>query len=193
MSKMKIYELAKELNKSSKELVEFLAARNIEVKSHMSSIEEDAVTMVKKAFGGHTDTAKVTEDDVKDTVKDASKKEEAPKKKNIVHVFRPQNSRDGAKAGNRQNGRPGQRPAGTRPAGERPAGARAAGERPAGARPVGERPAGARPVGERPAGTRPAEEQGTRPVRNAEQSQENRPSRPQGDRNQSDRPQGDRN
>ena len=158
MSKMKIYELAKELNKSSKELVEFLAARNIEVKSHMSSIEEDAVTMVKKAFGGHTDTAKVTEDDVKDTVKDASKKEEAPKKKNIVHVFRPQNSRDGAKAGNRQNGRPGQRPAGTRPAGERPAGARAAGERPAGARPVGERPAGARPAGERPAGARAAGE-----------------------------------
>ena len=189
MSKMKIYELAKELNKSSKELVEFLAARNIEVKSHMSSIEEDAVTMVKKAFGGHTDTAKVTEDDVKDTVKDASKKEEAPKKKNIVHVFRPQNSRDGAKAGNRQNGRPGQRPAGTRPAGERPAGARAAGERPAGARPVGERPAGARPAGERPAGARAA---GERPAGARAAGERPAGARPAGERPAGARPVGER-
>lgn len=33
MSKMKIYELAKELNKSSKELMEFLAEKNIEAKA----------------------------------------------------------------------------------------------------------------------------------------------------------------
>ena len=50
MSKMKIYELAKELNKSSKELMEFLAEKNIEAKSHMSSLEDETVDMVKNAL-----------------------------------------------------------------------------------------------------------------------------------------------
>lgn len=50
MSKMKIYELAKELNKSSKELMKFLAEKNIEAKSHMSSLEDETVDMVKNAF-----------------------------------------------------------------------------------------------------------------------------------------------
>ena len=88
MSKMKIYELAKELDKSSKELMEFLAEKNVEAKSHMSSLEDETVDMVKKAFG-------------KQEKADELKKDEAPKKKNIVHVFRPQNTRDGAKAGSR--------------------------------------------------------------------------------------------
>ena len=45
MAKIKVYELAKELNVSSKEVVEFLGEKNIEVKSHMSSLEEaDAET-----------------------------------------------------------------------------------------------------------------------------------------------------
>ena len=58
MSKMKVYELAKELGKSSKELLEFLGEKNIEVKSHMSSIEAGDVAFVKKAFGGKAETAK---------------------------------------------------------------------------------------------------------------------------------------
>ena len=41
MSKIKVYELAKELGKSSKELMEFLADRKIEVKSHMSALEDE--------------------------------------------------------------------------------------------------------------------------------------------------------
>ena len=51
MSKMKVYELAKELGKSSKELLEFLGGKNIEVKSHMSSIEEQEIALVRKALG----------------------------------------------------------------------------------------------------------------------------------------------
>ena len=90
MSKIKVYELAKELGKTSKELMEFLAEKNIEVKSHMSALEDEDTEMLRKAFG--------------------KKKEEGPKKKNIVHVFRPQNLRD-SKPGNRQG-----RPQGNRPA-----------------------------------------------------------------------------
>ena len=49
MSKVKVYELAKELDKSSKELVEFLREKNIEVKSHMSTLEENEAELVRKA------------------------------------------------------------------------------------------------------------------------------------------------
>ena len=50
MAKQKIYELAKELNKQSKDIVEFLNKNGVEVKSHMSSVEDAQIEMVKKAF-----------------------------------------------------------------------------------------------------------------------------------------------
>ena len=50
MSKMKVYELAKELDIPSKELIEFLGGKQIEVKSHMSSLEEPEVKMVRDSF-----------------------------------------------------------------------------------------------------------------------------------------------
>ena len=180
MSKIKVYELAKELGKTSKELMEFLAEKNIEVKSHMSALEDEDTEMLRKAFG--------------------KKKEEGPKKKNIVHVFRPQNLRD-SKPGNRQG-----RPQGNRPAqgqqersqGSRPVQNQA--ERPQGNRPVqgqAERPQGSRPVqnqAERPQGNRPVQgqqerSQGSRPVQNqAERPQGNRPAQGQQERSQGGRP-----
>ena len=50
MSKIKIYELAKELDKPSKELVEFLNKKDVEAKTHMSTIDEAEADMVRKAF-----------------------------------------------------------------------------------------------------------------------------------------------
>lgn len=50
MAKMKIYELAKEIGKQSKEIVLFLQSQGIEVKSHMSNIEDEAIALVKKQF-----------------------------------------------------------------------------------------------------------------------------------------------
>ena len=43
MAKQKIHELAKELNKSSKEVMDFLNKNGVEVKSHMSSIEDTQI------------------------------------------------------------------------------------------------------------------------------------------------------
>ena len=43
MAKVKIYELAKELGVESKEVIEFLGKKNIEVKSHSSAIEEAGI------------------------------------------------------------------------------------------------------------------------------------------------------
>ncbi len=50
MAKVKVHELAKELNIQSKEILQYLSEQNIEVKSHMSSIEDDVIKVVKKKF-----------------------------------------------------------------------------------------------------------------------------------------------
>lgn len=52
MAKMKVHEIAKELEKQSKDIIAFLQDKGIEVKAAQSSIEDDAVDMVRKAFGG---------------------------------------------------------------------------------------------------------------------------------------------
>ena len=120
MPKMRIHELAKELNVDNKKVMEFLKEKKIEVKSHMSTLEENQEAMVRKEFSSQTD---------KKEEKARSPKEaqtEPPKKKNIIQVFRPQNATSKEAKNFRrpgQNQRPGSRPAGSRP--ERP-------ERPAG-------------------------------------------------------------
>lgn len=40
MAKIKVYELAKELGVQSRDVLEFLTNKNIEVKNHMSALEE---------------------------------------------------------------------------------------------------------------------------------------------------------
>ncbi len=50
MAKMKVHELAKELNRQSKELVAFLQEKGIDVKAAQSSIEEDAAALVRAHF-----------------------------------------------------------------------------------------------------------------------------------------------
>ncbi len=99
MSKIKIYELAKELGKPSKELVEFLIGKNIEVKNHMSAIEAPEAEMVRNSFG----KKEKTETEAKETLKQG-----APKKKNIVQVFRPQNTQSGGRRGQARH--PGAKP-----------------------------------------------------------------------------------
>ena len=93
MSKIKIYELAKELDKPSKELVEFLNKKDVEAKTHMSTIDEAEADMVRKAFAPKADAEKAEEG-----------KSDAPKKKKIVQVFRPQNTQSGGRQGGKRQG-----------------------------------------------------------------------------------------
>lgn len=51
MAKIRVYELAKELNRSSKELVDTLRDLGIDVKNHMSTMEDSQVNWVKKQLG----------------------------------------------------------------------------------------------------------------------------------------------
>ena len=154
MPKQKIHELAKELNKSSKEVMDFLNKNGVEVKSHMSSIEDTQIDMVKKEFAPKAEAPKTEE----------AKTEEAPKKKKIVALYNAQNSRGGVKP-NPQKKETERRP---RPEGERRPRPQDGERRP---RPEGERRP--RPEGERP--VRPEGERRPRP------EGERRP-RPEGER-----------
>ena len=93
MTKVRVHEIAKELNKANKEVIDFLRSKEIEISSHMSSLSDEQVAMVKAKFAPAPAAPSVTEAPA-----------EEPKKKNIVQVFRPQNSQSG-----RGGNRPGQK------------------------------------------------------------------------------------
>ena len=85
MPKIRIHELAKELNVDNKAVMDYLKENKIEVKSHMSTLEDNQEAMVRKAFSAQP--AKKNE-----KPEAAQKKPEGQKKKNIIQVFRPQNA-----------------------------------------------------------------------------------------------------
>ncbi len=59
MSKIRVHELAKELNISSKELITLLMEEfNVEVKNHMSTIEDEDAALIKELFAGDSAEAK---------------------------------------------------------------------------------------------------------------------------------------
>ncbi len=177
MTKMRVHELAKELGKENKDVIDFLRSNNIEVKSHMSSVEDEEVAMVRAKFAAKAETSAPKSEGTDEVASVQEAPAEAPKKKHIVQVFRPQNSqnnRQGSRGGypqrrdgqggygqrpqgQRPTGTPGQRPMGA-PMGQRPAGTVVGGQRsgmPTSQRPTGsvagQRPVGA-PTGQRPAG-----------------------------------------
>ena len=206
---IRVYELAKELNKTSKEIMAVLAEKNIEVTTHMATLEDNQAELVRGAVGSGQQEAK--------------KEGAAPaKKKKFVVVHNPENSRDKKSPERRpQTQKSAARPA--RPAAAKPAtapagttasagttaapaastaapkreGAAAPAARPA--RPAADRPANGerRSYGDRPQGNRDGQGRGDRPGYN-------RGDRPQGNRdgqgrsgdrpgyNRGDRPQGNR-
>ena len=185
MTKMRVHELAKELGMDNKELVDILQKKNVEVKNHMSTVEDNVADEIRREVSskGEKKAPAAEEKGAAKPAEQAEAKEgTAPKKKNLAFVIRPQNSRNSSRI---QGNRPAQRPARPGQPGARPA---QAGSRPAhGARPAGERPA--RPAhGTRPAAeSRPAQEvkasaerpaQTERPVQAERPAQNTRPAQP---------------
>ena len=132
MSKIKVHELAKELNIKSKDIIGFLQEKGVDVKAAQSTVEGDAAELVKKKFGTALDTKvsqpeekavkeermaqvektetaeKQTVDtqaakDIQTTEKDAKSHKKA---KTIIVVNNPQNSRmkNGGNGGNERRG-----------------------------------------------------------------------------------------
>lgn len=126
---MKVHELAKELDKKSKELIDFLQAKGYEVKVAQSSIEDEAIDLARRYFGSAAaedikeqkaeprpqEEAKPVEPKVQEPVKAENPKAqeptgkpkqepkqeqrqeqikaEQPKKKKIIFVSNPHNSK----------------------------------------------------------------------------------------------------
>ncbi len=89
MAKMRVHELAKELDRQNKEVLAFLQEKGIEIKSVSSSIEEDVIALVKRHF---TKNEEVKEE--KPMAKSGEAGAEQPKKKKkIIIVGNPQNSK----------------------------------------------------------------------------------------------------
>lgn len=74
MAKVRIYELAKELNVSSKAMVNFLVDLGADVKNHMSTIDEDIANMVKDHFAEDEDENEEVAVKVKPTSKESPPK-----------------------------------------------------------------------------------------------------------------------
>lgn len=65
MAKRRVYELARELNMTNRELIDKLQDFEVEVKSHMSSLEETTVNTVKDKLFGHKEKTEVEDTRVK--------------------------------------------------------------------------------------------------------------------------------
>ncbi len=219
MAKMRVHELAKELNIKSQEIIDALSTTEYAVKSASSGLEDDAQKVVRSKFTKKDDAPKAAPkaeekaapapkaEEKKSTPKTEEKKaedgKERPKKKSSISaVFNAQYSKQSRRPGqggngnNRGNNRGPRRDRdnnGSRPEQHsiiRP-------------RPVGER--AMRPISERTANnvdefeqTRPAKAQGSDKPRQQNNNRPNdrndRNNRPNGERNdRGNRPSGDRN
>ena len=66
MSKIRVYDLAKKLGMDNKELVDQLAQAGIEVKNHMSALEEADVRKFEESRSGSEPEAQVPEVEVQE-------------------------------------------------------------------------------------------------------------------------------
>ena len=116
MAKMKVHELAKELQKQSKEILAFLQEQEIEAKAPQSTLEEDTVALVRKSFGADTGkteekkAAPVKEENAKAQTAPARDQgtEEAPKKKKKIIIVSNNNGSNNFSSQRPGNNRPGQ-------------------------------------------------------------------------------------
>ena len=79
MAKVKIYELAKEYDINSKDIIEYLGSQGIEVK-HQSGIEGDVLNMVQKKFGKKSDSSETKKVEKKTEVSDEKKTKKTAEK-----------------------------------------------------------------------------------------------------------------
>ena len=98
MSKLRVHELARELGRQNREVIEFLKSKGVDVRSHMSMVDEPAVSEVKNRFRkdnnnrGKEHIAKLetpkTEEKVVTAKSEGDKTETPKKKKNILLLGR---------------------------------------------------------------------------------------------------------
>ena len=171
MTKLRVHELAKELNMDNKELLDILKSKNIDVKSHASTVDDDVADQIRREAGNRASSSKSADAQAEKAAEKTADKDGAHKKKNLAFVIRPQNSKNSSRLQGKRPARPAQ---GGRPGAEgRPA--RPSGEGRA-ARPSGEgRPA--RPSGEGRPNRSAGEGRPIRQERNGQGSRQNEETR----------------
>ena len=102
MAKARVYELAKELGVGNKEILEQLKKKNVEVKNHMSTVEDNVAEEIRRENAGRNEEPAKAEPAAE---KAGEKDSTVPKKKNLAFVVRPQNSRKSSRLqGNKRPG-----------------------------------------------------------------------------------------
>ncbi|WP_342424863.1 translation initiation factor IF-2 [Paenibacillus sp. FSL E2-0178] len=210
--KLRVYEYAKSLNMSSKEIITILKRLNVPVNNHMSVMENGSVNKVEQFFKDiksnaaakrdtGTSSRPVTTGAVTAEPQSAQNANKNQPEKQVgmnsnqnnnqsTTSPRPQSGQDSRRTqttGTAQNSRPqgsstGSRPQGSSTTGSRPQGSSTGGSRPQGSSTGGSRPQGSSATGSRPQGSSTG---GSRP-----QGSSTTGSRPQGSSTGGSRPQG---
>ncbi len=202
MAKIRVYDLAKQLNVESKDIVSFLAGKGIEVKSQ-SGVEGETLAMVEKQFGKSTAKAPAKKEE-KPVAKEEPKAEKKPeqkkeasekkpaegqarpkKKSSITAVYNAQYSKQPRPRREGERGdRPHRRPDGTRPT--RPGQERDGARKPAQQGRISIRPESERSV--RPSHRIAEEQERARQQERRENQQRQQNSRPVSDDRNNNRP-----
>ncbi|SFG56585.1 translation initiation factor IF-2 [Lachnospiraceae bacterium C7] len=166
MAKMKVHELAKELNIKSKDIIEASKDTSYEVKSANSALDDNAIAEVRKKFGS------------------ANKSEDRPKKKaSISAVYNAQYSKSGRKTTGKDSVKGGEQKKNNRNSKNRKEQARPEQHAIIKPRPVGER--ALRPISERTAnnGDEDLRKDNNKTENREHQSRQNRNNDNRGERN----------
>lgn len=108
MTKLRVHEYAKKVNKSSKEVIEELKKLNVTVSNHMSTLESDAVTKLDSVFKGSSSAPRNTE--VRHEKKQASPNAQRNEQSNRPNRSAGTNGGTSSSQGNRQQNGSGNRP-----------------------------------------------------------------------------------
>ena len=157
MAKMKVHELAKELDRQSKELVAFLQDKGYEVKAAQSSVEDEAIALVREHFGKEGKAADVSPKEKAKSAGKASGTEKTTKAASSAAAKAAETKAEAAKESAGESKEPaedGKEPAAKKPAED--------GKEPAAKKPAedGKEPAAKKPAedGKEPAAKKPAED-----------------------------------
>ena len=105
MAKKRVYELAKQLNISNKDLIEKLNELGIEVNNHMSTVDEENAELVKELLGGEKNEAPKTEKNEK-AEKAEKSKEPVKEEKKTAKTEKPEKAKETLKENAGFQGKP---------------------------------------------------------------------------------------
>ncbi|MER2089133.1 MAG: translation initiation factor IF-2 N-terminal domain-containing protein, partial [Sporosarcina sp.] len=74
MTKIRVHEYAKKVNRSSKEVIDELGKLNVNVANHMSTIDKEAITKLDSKFTGNVTKQNASKADPKPAGQTASSK-----------------------------------------------------------------------------------------------------------------------